>query len=98
VLFDGALSDAPDYTINEAGALAVREKVDGVVAVGGGSSIDTGKASTSCCQTHPPSTAISRGRASPDGRLTQLKPLIVIRRRPGRAARSRRAAHAPTRQ
>jgi len=79
VLFDGALSDAPDYTINEAGALAVREKVDGVVAVGGGSSIDTGKGVDVLLSNPPPiNRYFARPGQPPTGDLTRLKPLIVI--------------------
>lgn len=43
VLYDKVVPNPPDYLLNEAGALAVTEKVDGIVAIGGGSSIDTGK-------------------------------------------------------
>jgi alcohol dehydrogenase len=79
VLFDGALSDAPDYTINEAGALAVREQVDGVVAIGGGSSIDTGKGVDVLLSNPPPiNKYFARPGQPPTGDLSHLKPLIVI--------------------
>ena len=43
VLFDKVLSDPPLSLVEEGYELAVAEKVDAVVAVGGGSSIDTAK-------------------------------------------------------
>lgn len=44
VHFDGVLADPPDTMINECGDRARREKVDGVLGIGGGSSLDTAKA------------------------------------------------------
>lgn len=44
VIYNSVQADPPDNSVNEAGAIAVAEKVDGLVSVGGGSSIDTGKA------------------------------------------------------
>ena len=44
VVFDGVLSDPPDHVIEECAALAKAENVDGIVGVGGGSSLDTAKA------------------------------------------------------
>lgn len=44
VLFDKVKADPPDYICNEGGELAHKEGVDGIVAVGGGSSLDTAKA------------------------------------------------------
>jgi alcohol dehydrogenase class IV len=79
VLYDGVVSDSPDYMINEAGALAVREAVDGVVAVGGGSSIDTGKGVDVLLSNPPPiNQYFARPGQPPTGDLTRLKPLIVI--------------------
>lgn len=43
VRFDKVEPDAPDYLIDEAGVLVRQENVDGVVVIGGGSSIDTAK-------------------------------------------------------
>mgnify|MGYP000872410384 CR=1 FL=1 len=43
VLYDKVLSDPPDYIIEECAALAKEENVDGVVGVGGGSSLDAAK-------------------------------------------------------
>lgn len=44
VLFDGVMPDAPKPMIDAAGKLAQDEKVDMVIGVGGGSSLDTAKA------------------------------------------------------
>lgn len=79
VLFDGVLSDTPDFTVNEAGTLAIKENVDGVVAVGGGSSIDTGKGVNVLLSNPPPiNQYFARPGQPPTGDLTHLKPLIVI--------------------
>ena len=43
-IYDKVLADPPDYSCNEAGDLAKAEKCDGVLAIGGGSSMDTAKA------------------------------------------------------
>jgi alcohol dehydrogenase class IV len=79
VLYDGVVSDTPDYTVNEAGALALREAVDGVVGVGGGSSIDTAKGVDVLLSNPPPiNQYFARPGFPPAGDLTHLKPLIVI--------------------
>jgi len=44
VTYDRVLADAPDYTIEEAAEIGRKEQVDGIVAIGGGSSMDTAKA------------------------------------------------------
>lgn len=41
--YDGVLPDPPDTVVNEAGELGRREKVNGIVAIGGGSAMDTAK-------------------------------------------------------
>ena len=43
VHFDGVLPDPPDTVVNAAGELGRNEKVNGIVAIGGGSAIDTAK-------------------------------------------------------
>ena len=79
VLFNGVRSDSPDFTINEGGALAARENVDGVVAVGGGSSIDTGKGVDVLLSNPPPiNQYFVRPGMPPTADLSRLKPLIVI--------------------
>jgi alcohol dehydrogenase len=42
--YGGVLPDPPDTMVNECGELARKEQVDGVVGVGGGSTLDTAKA------------------------------------------------------
>jgi alcohol dehydrogenase len=44
VTYDGVLADPPDYTIEEAAEIGRQQQVDGVVGIGGGSSMDTAKA------------------------------------------------------
>jgi len=44
VQYGGVLPDPPDTMINECGELARKEKVNGVIGVGGGSTLDTAKA------------------------------------------------------
>ncbi|MCD7946693.1 MAG: iron-containing alcohol dehydrogenase [Oscillospiraceae bacterium] len=43
VLFDGVLPDPPDTVVDAGGRMAAAEHVDGLVALGGGSSMDTAK-------------------------------------------------------
>ena len=75
VCYDGVLPDPPDWSCEEAGALGAKENVDGIVAIGGGSSIDTGKAAKALL-TNPPPLSQYFGR----GNLLDKpgKPLIVI--------------------
>jgi len=51
--FEGVLPDPADDMIDTAGELARKEQVDGVVAIGGGSSMDTSKA-VNLLLTNPP--------------------------------------------
>lgn len=44
VVYEGVLPDPPDYTIEEAAEIGRREQVDGIVGVGGGSTMDSAKA------------------------------------------------------
>ena len=79
VIFDDVESDTPDYTVNAAGELAIRENVDGVVAIGGGSSLDTGKGAGLLLSNPPPiNQYFSRPGFPPTADLTSLKPIIVI--------------------
>lgn len=43
VHFDGVVADPPDTVVNEAGEIGRKEKVNGIIAIGGGSSMDTAK-------------------------------------------------------
>jgi alcohol dehydrogenase len=44
VVYEGVQADPPDFTIDEGAAIGRKEQVDGVVGIGGGSSMDTAKA------------------------------------------------------
>jgi alcohol dehydrogenase class IV len=75
VTYDGVQADPPDWSVNEAGEIGIREKVDGVVGVGGGSSLDTAKGAK-MLQTNPPPINQYFGRT---GIVTKPSvPLIVI--------------------
>lgn len=75
VCYDNVQADPPIWSVEEAGALGVREGVDGVVGVGGGSSLDTAKAAK-LLQTNPPPLRQYFGRV---GVVTKPSvPLIVI--------------------
>lgn len=75
VCFDGVLADPPDWSVEEAGALGVREGVDGVVGLGGGSSLDTAKAAKMLLTNPPP---ISQYFGREGVKTVASKPLIVI--------------------
>ncbi|SHI21667.1 Alcohol dehydrogenase, class IV [Sporobacter termitidis DSM 10068] len=75
VTYDGVQADPPDWSVEEAGGIGVRERVDGVVGVGGGSSLDTAKGAK-LLQTNPPPINKYFGR---EGVVTKPSvPLIVI--------------------
>lgn len=75
VIYDGVQADPPDWSVNEAGNIGIKEKVDGVVGVGGGSSLDTAKGAK-LLQTNPPPINQYFGR---EGVVTKASvPLIVI--------------------
>ena len=46
VVYNGVVADPHDGIVDEAGELAKREGADGIVGIGGGSSLDTAKATT----------------------------------------------------
>lgn len=54
VIFDGVLPDPPDTMIEQAAEMARREAVDGIVAVGGGSAMDTAKGINVLINNTPP--------------------------------------------
>ena len=79
VCYDGVVADVPDHSVAAAAEFAVSKNVDGIVAVGGGSSLDTGKAVRILLTNPPP---ISRYYAHTGVQLSDvlssLKPLIVL--------------------
>lgn len=75
VCYDNVQADPPIWSVEEAGALGVKEKVDGVVGIGGGSSMDTAKGAK-MLQTNPPPLRQYFGRT---GVITKPSvPLIVV--------------------
>lgn len=54
VCFDGVQPDPPDTMVEEAAEFARKEKIDGIVAIGGGSSMDTAKAINVLINNEPP--------------------------------------------
>ncbi len=79
VIYDGVQPDTPDYTVNEAGNLAIKEAVDAVVAIGGGSSLDTGKGAGLLMSNPPPiNQYFSQPGKPPCADISNLKPVIVI--------------------
>ena len=93
VCYDGVQADPADYSVDEAGNLGLSEKIDGVVGVGGGSSLDTAKGAKLLQKNRPRSTSISAGKA-----LLQNLPyrLLSSRRRQVPAVNAHRAASLPT--
>jgi alcohol dehydrogenase len=53
-LFEDVQADPPDYTIEECAEIGRKAKVDGVVAIGGGSSMDTAKVANMLQTNEPP--------------------------------------------
>jgi len=79
VCYDGVVADVPDYSVNKAAEFAIKENVDCIVAVGGGSSLDTGKSVRLMLSYPPPiSNFYSRPGKPPQTDYGALKPLIVL--------------------
>ena len=79
VCFDAVIADVPDYSVNAAADFALGADVDGIVAVGGGSSLDTGKAVRIMLSNPPPiSNYYSRPGKPPEADMATLKPLILL--------------------
>ncbi len=75
VIYNNVQADPPVWSVEEAGALGAKEGVDGVVGIGGGSSLDTAKGAK-LLQTNPPPLRQYFGRT---GVVTKPSvPLIVI--------------------
>ena len=75
VAFGDVLPDAPAEMINDVGLLAQQEKVDIVIGVGGGSTLDTAKAAAILVENPLP---IHQHFASRGGKYTSTVPLILI--------------------
>ena len=78
-LYDGVVADVPDYSVDAAAEFALSKDVDCIVAVGGGSSLDTGKAVRILLSNPPPMSRyyMHPGRP-PVADMGTLKPLIVL--------------------
>jgi alcohol dehydrogenase class IV len=74
VEFGDVLPDPPDVMVDECGELGRREKVDGIVGIGGGSTLDTAKA-VNVLLTNPGSI---REYFAPGGIHGPGKPLVLI--------------------
>lgn len=79
VEYDGVMTDPPDYTIDEAAELATKENADGIVAIGGGSAMDTGKGVRIVLANTPPINKFFLPPGAPPlPNEKPMKPLIVI--------------------
>jgi len=54
ISFSDVIADPPDWSVEQAGILAINEGVDGVVGLGGGSSMDTAKGVKLLIKNPPP--------------------------------------------
>jgi alcohol dehydrogenase len=73
--YEDVKADPPDYTVEECAEIGRKAKVDGVVAIGGGSSMDTAKVAN-LLQTNPPPLSQYLGFGGPP--FKQPKKLILI--------------------
>ena len=79
VCYDGVIADVPDYSVDTAAQFALGQNADSIVAVGGGSSLDTGKAVRILLSNPPPfSKYYMRPGRPPVTDMGNLKPLIVL--------------------
>jgi alcohol dehydrogenase len=74
-VYEGVQPDPPDYTVDEAAEIGLRDQVDGVVGLGGGSSMDTAKAAN-LMLTNPP--GIQKYLGGMRAQFKPGKPLILI--------------------
>src|SRR3972149_11812173 len=72
-VYEGVQADPPDFTVDEAAEIGIREQVDGVVGLGGGSSMDTAKAAN-LMLTNPPGPFFLWSRVSEKGTRRTLLP------------------------
>lgn len=78
VLYDNVLPDPSDILINEAGQIAIDEGCDGVLAIGGGSAMDTGKGVRILLTNPLPINRYFMGFGAASVHEKELKPLIVV--------------------
>jgi len=78
VVYDNVQADPPDWSCEEAADIGRREKVNGVVAIGGGSSLDTGKAAKILLTNPSPISRYYLAHEDVQPDLAALYPIIVI--------------------
>jgi len=78
VTYDGVQPDPPDWSCEEAAALGIKEGVNGVVAVGGGSSLDTGKAAKVLLTNPAPISRYYLAHEDVQPDESKMYPIIVI--------------------
>jgi len=78
VHYDKVEANPPDYSCDEAGALAVKEGVDGILGIGGGSSMDTAKAARVLTAYPGPINQYFAKLDTPPLDESNMKPLVVI--------------------
>ncbi|WP_338449466.1 iron-containing alcohol dehydrogenase [Niallia oryzisoli] len=78
VTYDKVEPNPPDYSINEAGELGLGENVNGILAIGGGSSLDTGKGVRILLSYPGPISNYYAKLDSPPLDEKMMKPLIVM--------------------
>ena len=78
-VYEDVQADPPDYTVEECAEVGRKAKVDGVVAIGGGSSMDTAKVAN-LYATYPADFLAYVNPPIGEGRLVpgELKPLIAV--------------------
>jgi alcohol dehydrogenase len=74
-VYEGVLADPPDYTIEEAAEIGRKEQVDGLVAIGGGSSMDTAK-TVNLLMTNP--SPINQYQNAGGGRESEPGKVLVL--------------------
>ncbi len=78
VRYAGVVPDPPDYVVEEAAAFAKAERVDGIVAVGGGSAMDIGKAVRLLLAYPSPIGRYYCNYDTPPLDESRMKPLILL--------------------
>ena len=76
--YDGVVPDPPDYVVEEAAAFGRAEEVDGIVALGGGSAMDIGKAVRVLLTYPSPVSLYYCSYDTPPLDETKMKPLILL--------------------
>ncbi|MDR2487220.1 MAG: iron-containing alcohol dehydrogenase [Clostridiales Family XIII bacterium] len=78
VLYDNVQPDPPDWSVEEAAAIGRQAGVNGVVAVGGGSSLDTGKGAKVLLTNPPPISRYYLAHEDVQPDESKMHPIVVI--------------------